>query len=206
MQNGFHNATVWGSGYLKDMSISKGYNILCRLRRFDIRCVRGPETRKVLLKQGYKCPEIYGDPAVLMPDIYIPDTKGINNKKEYCVVRNMHDMTPTDKNINILTTDYRGFIDKLVKHKLVISSSLHGIILAEAYGVPAVLYIPHGMEHTLNEFKYRDYYYSTNRYKFPVARTIEEALSLTPCEIPDFTDMRRQLVESFPEDLWKNVK
>ena len=42
------------------------------------------------------------------------------------------------------------------KAKLVISSSLHGIILAETYGIPAILLMD---KVTNNMFKYNDYYY-----------------------------------------------
>lgn len=43
----------------------------------------------------------------------------------------------------------------------VYSSSLHGIILAEAYGVPAVMFRSYDKS---VDFKYLDYYASTGRY------------------------------------------
>ena len=48
--------------------------------------------------------------------------------------------------LQVLTTDYRLFLNELVRGERVISSSLHGIILAESYGVPAVLYRPEGLD------------------------------------------------------------
>lgn len=44
-------------------------------RKPDIRAVRGPETRKLLINVGFDCPGIYGVPAVIMPLIYNPDVK-----------------------------------------------------------------------------------------------------------------------------------
>ena len=94
----------------------------------------------------------------------------------------------------MLSDDWMAVIDKIVMTKLVICSSLHGIILAESYGVPAILLNDYGM----NLFKYEDYYYSTGRFDFPVAKTVEEALKLAPPPLPDFTEMRESLVSSFP--------
>lgn len=65
---GYQDATIWGSGFLRGER-KYWWRIL---RKLDVRCVRGPETRKVLIKNGYNCPEVYGDPAVLMPLIYEP--------------------------------------------------------------------------------------------------------------------------------------
>jgi pyruvyltransferase len=53
-------------------------------------------------------------------------------------------------------------------------------------------------------FKFNDYYYSTERYSFPVAGSIEEALRISPPPLPEnFEKMRKELLESFPYDLWE---
>ena len=54
---------VWGSGF-----ISKEPKGVCIPKR--IHSVRGPLSRRVYTRLGIKCPEIYGDPALLMPLIY----------------------------------------------------------------------------------------------------------------------------------------
>ena len=197
LQAGRQNATVWGSGFLDPLThrLSK---YMKYFRKLDIRIVRGPNTRKHLLKLGYKCPEIYGDPAILMPLIY----KGccVDKTREYTVIKHYTDVTPSEYSLNILTNDYKTFIDTILESKLVISSSLHGIILAEAYGVPAILYKPDNAQTTL--FKFEDYYFSTNRFEFPVAKSIEEALTLTPCALPELSEIQNNLIKTFPKDLW----
>lgn len=192
------DATIWGSGFMNYPSKHEDVRLMRKLHKMDIRAVRGPKTRKILLELGFNCPECYGDPAVLMPFVY--SNENILKTRKFSVIKHMSDKTECTNEINILTSDYKCFIDKILESELIISSSLHGIILAEAYGVPAVLYLPEGT--TLTMLKYEDYYFGTGRYEFPVARTIDEALGVTPCEIPDFTDMQKKLIDSFPEDLW----
>lgn len=205
IQLGYQNAVVWGSGYMHDKSADDIYlrinRIFRRLRKLDIRCVRGPETRRVLRREGFKCPEIYGDPALLMPLIYKPENA--EKTRKYSVIRHWSDNSEAENIIPIMTTDYKGFIDTVVSSELIVSSSLHGIILAEAYGVPAVLYIPQECRESLDEFKYRDYYYSTGRYMFPIADSVEAALHTSPCALPDIKPLQENLLRTFPVDLWR---
>ena len=195
------NAVVWGSGILHPY---KEYKLKAKLSLLDIRAVRGPKTREELIKLNKKCPEVYGDPAILMPYVFNPSKV----KKIYDVTiifnyyYNNFDI-PQDKNINfldIITTDYQDFITQIVQSKLVISSSLHGIILAETYGVPAVLLI----EKYQSKFKYEDWYYSTGRYNIKMADTIQEALELEPMILPDLKEMQQNLIKAFPLDIWDN--
>lgn len=195
------DATVWGSGILNLKLI---YNIVRHrdYRKYDIRAVRGPLTRKVLLENGYECPEVYGDPAILMPDIYMP----LNVIKKYpvSIVRHISQNIMDDDrvhNIDIKTNDYRKFINELSQSEKVISSSLHGIILAETYGVPAV-FLANGMEDQL--FKFLDWYYATGRSlkDIQIAYSFEEALTMEPTVLPDLTEIRENLKNAFPYDLW----
>lgn len=190
IDSGFQDATVWGSGCLQDHMFWWRKN-----RKLDICSVRGPLTREVLQKNGYNCPEIYGDPAILMPMIYKP--KDIKKNKNYVVISH-HSIQSEKGTLSPVTTDYISFINKILEAELVISSSLHGIILAEAYGVPAVML----GNSQLDRFKYYDWYYSTERYDFPVAQSVEEALHMKPVCLPNLSTLTKQVVEAFPEKLW----
>lgn len=194
IDTGYQDTTVWGSGVL--YGEDKWWWRL--FRKLDIRCVRGPETRKVLQDNGYRCPEIYGDPAILMPEIY-PAPHDVIKEYEYRVVRHHAYAQDTRDSLSPITSDWKSFINEILKSKLIISSSLHGIILAEAYGIPAILL----SEQNMNLFKYRDYYYSTGRYQFPVAASVEEALKMSPAPLPDLEPLRESLISAFPVDLWR---
>ncbi len=195
---GVQDCTVWGSGVLNSKITYRLEN-----RMLDIRSVRGPLTRIVLADYGYVCPEIYGDPAIFMPDIYTPTNINKESKigliahKDYKMSEDFN--TNYFKVIDIKTDDYEMFIDELVNVDKIISSSLHGIILAEAYGIPAILLRPQ-----VDLFKYYDYYYSTGRFDFPIADSISEAMNMECCVLPDFTEMKKNIKNAFPYDIFTN--
>lgn len=193
---GRQDATIWGSGLLnyppEGTYRSKKFHL-------DIRAVRGPVTRDILLKEGFECPEVYGDPAVLMPLIYSPPHK---KNEQYSVVMHKANVQGGKRHyISIMCQDFRTVIDQIVASDLVISASLHGIIIAEAYGIPAIMLTDTRSD--FNFLKYNDYYFSTGRYHYPVAKTVEEALDMSPAPLPDLTKMRNDLITAFPTDLWE---
>lgn len=193
------NAVVYGSGFLFDYVAERfGQKKL----KLDVRAVRGPLTRAKLEEIGYVVPKVYGDPAILLPIFYTPVLSTV--KKDFLVIPHWKTV---DKYVKMgypvlspLTGDWRNFIDEIVSAKLIISSSLHGVIIAEAYGVPAIL---------LNEvekgnlFKYEDYYLSTGRKEFAKVKTVEEGLSIPVPSLPDLEILKKNLLEAFPEDIFK---
>lgn len=80
----------------------------------------------------------------------------------------------------------------------VISGSLHGIIVAEAFGIPARLLYNNSSEPL---YKYIDYYMGTGRAHFAYALSIEEALEMQG-EAPAVFDASA-LLSSFPFDLFE---
>ena len=205
---GFQNATVWGSGIIhkpKGIKRVNAFLIHYPLTRLDIRAVRGPLTRALLLKWGQKCPEVYGDPAILMPLIYQPPQK--DKKKNLLVIpqfatektfrEKYHDLDMISMN----TDDYKSVIDAITSSKRVITSSLHAVILSDAYGVPSVLY--RGLPKK-TDFKYLDYYYSTGRRNIHIADSFEEAMQMEPLPLPDLKGLQEGLIKTFPYDLWES--
>lgn len=101
--------------------------------------------------------------------------------------------------LSMNTNDYQHVIDEIVSSEVVYTSSLHGIILAETYGVPAVFF--RGLP-KFKDFKYYDWYQSTGRMEIKIAEDYEEALNMTPLPLPNLERLIEGLLESFPYDLW----
>lgn len=198
----YQDAVVWGTGihYVEDAG-RLGYDF--HRRKLDVRAVRGPITRRALEQVGYLCPHIYGDPAILMPLIY---TKRIVEKrKKASVIRQLqqgHLAVPKYVNkIDVETANYKQFIDEILASDRIISSSLHGIILGESYGIPSVFLLEN---ETHEIIKYFDWYYSTGRKNIKIAHSIEEAMSLTPMKLPDISYMQSNLLKAFPYDIYQS--
>ena len=197
------DAVIWGSG-IHRVNIAQMVVKNRKTIAYDVRAVRGPVTKLILDISGYTCPEVFGDPAVLMKLIYQP--KSIKKEYEVSVIYHLFHKSASHKDgihyIDTETSDYKFFIDEIVKSKVVISSSLHGIILAETYGVPAI-FLSEGMDEEI--IKFFDWYYSTGRYNIVMAQSLEEALEMQPMEIPQLDKMRQDLIAAFPVDLWKTI-
>jgi len=184
---------VWGSG-INGKHPSRADYLFSNL---DVRAVRGPLTRKYLIDMGIKVPRVYGDPALLFAK-YFPEFKP-NPKQEFLVIPHiseMHLFKPS-KYVAFPTEPWNVIIQKIVESELVISSSLHVLILADAYGIPARL-----LRITENEplFKYTDYYLGTKRPFYKYAKTVLEALNMGG-EPPPICDLDK-LEKAFPTDIY----
>lgn len=200
--------TVWGTGSLHDMQCNMDTLLHHRiLRKIDVRAVRGPLTRANLTKLKISCPAVYGDPAMLMPLIYKP----IKARENYVLVLTHHDQRDGIKEKksddviirNAITSDWKHMVELIACAKGVVSSSLHGIILAESYGIPAVFLKTNPRQ---DIFKYQDYYYGTLRKSIPTVNTIEEGIGydFSRCQMPDVNAIQHQLIDTFPKDLWED--
>lgn len=123
--------TVLGSGVMTQNPT------LCAQARW--RWVRGPLTRAAVLRNGGACPEIYGDPALLLPRIVPPAAKqhALGIVPHYVDYHSVRDLYPNTPVINPINADPLEVIAGITSCERIISSSLHGIIAAHAYGIPA---------------------------------------------------------------------
>ncbi len=192
---------IWGSG-INGKTLQKKYYEFTHL---DVRAVRGPLTRQ-FLQENFKidCPEVYGDPALLFPYLFPEFRPKVSPTYEYIIIPHYKEtaLFPKTEYPNVIypTDPWYEVVEKILDSKFVISGSLHGVILAEAYGIPARY-----LRFTEREpmFKYQDYYSGTGRPNFRYATSIEEALEMGG-ESPFVCDLQK-LYESFPFDLWPSA-
>lgn len=195
------NDVVWGSGTNGKIADIKKYNFT----KLDVRAIRGPLSRKFLIENfDVDCPEIYGDPALLVPYLFPKFKKKKYPSHPYIIIPHYSEKKffPQGVYANVVypTDPWDQIIEKILDSQFVISSSLHGVILAEAFGIPARY-----LRITENEpiLKYNDYYLGTNRPNFRFATTIEEALELGG-EDPFDCDLEA-LYDAFPFEFWPHA-
>lgn len=129
--------------------------------------VRGPITRKFIVNA--EVPEIYGDPAILLPRIYSPKVEKkyrigyIPHYVDKPFVPGLLAAAPEHPAIAIdIQADWKIVIDLILQCDRIIASSLHGIIAAEAYGIPAEWAV-WGTKIRGGPIKYHDYFLGTGR-------------------------------------------
>ena len=145
------NSTLWGPG----MANYDDY-ITCKP---DIRMVRGKLSAD---KLGVEC--AIGDPCLLMPQLYAPM---IMKERKVGIIPHWKDVEGLIDTEHYLINPLKPafeVIDDILSCEQIISSSLHGLILSDAYGVPN-RWIHTGTPIGGDGFKFYDYYSTTDRGK-----------------------------------------
>jgi pyruvyltransferase len=151
-------AVFWGTG----VSIRGG--VLPRnvpKTRYDVRAIRGAISGDHLRNLGIDVPEVYGDPVWLLPSIFF---EPVEKKYELGVIPHIQDIAghgplarpPADSvryrlseadagAVTIINTWHQptwegltSTLRRILECKRVVSQSFHGVVIAEAYGIPAL--------------------------------------------------------------------
>lgn len=152
---------VWGSGLLKP-----DHNLI-EIPTSQFKAVRGELTRKYLLDHGHDVGHIpVGDPGYLMKKHY--QQRKLEKKFKACVIPHyaFYDLDIFNKfrgredicYFNMMTNNVDS-LDKMLQSEVVISQSLHGLIFAEAFGIPSV-WISSRFDDAW-KFKFLDWYSTT---------------------------------------------
>jgi|694.fasta_scaffold05187_11 hypothetical protein len=131
--------------------------------------VRGKNTLNVLNDRGFNNSIGIGDPAILMPDYFSPIVS--NKKYDIGIIPHLIDQgyvfekfrrIRKSKVINLRLKDdefvgIESIINTICSCRCIISSSLHGLIIAHAYGIPGI-WCEFSDGVIGNGFKFKDYF------------------------------------------------
>lgn len=193
---------IWGSGFIKRDSKPKG-------RPKRVAAVRGPLTQERCQALGIEAPLVFGDPALLTSRFIVKKHTPISgrvgliphfvdwdtlNNPELGLQQRYHF-------IDIRTSDIEEFADEITRCEYVVSTSLHGVILSEAFEVPAVWCEVSGNV-VGKGFKFHDYFSGTGRqaYAAEFQDLANSNLAKFICPpIKNLTEMQDLLLSAFPK-------
>ncbi len=150
------HSVLWGCGFVSgDVLSAPPHRVLA---------LRGKHTRDMLRRAGVRCPETLGDPGLLSPGIFAASA---TKRFDIGVVPHYVDLqspfVERCRREGIVVIDpmspIHAYIADLTACRRIISSSLHGIVFAHAYGIPAA-WITISDRVLGNGFKFRDYFSS----------------------------------------------
>ncbi len=154
------NCFVWGAGIANANDIIPKKN--------GIYATRGYISNEAAKNSGLKTYDIVGDPALVLPYIYDPRPYSNRIKKyklsiipHYVDLYTVIQKYPNYNIINLLDPIER-IIDQIVQSEFIISSSLHRLIVADAYGVPNK-WVKFTDKILGDDTKYHDYYTTTDK-------------------------------------------
>lgn len=150
-------AVVWGSGFARCLDPVPKHK--------QVHAVRGPKSREKLLANGVHCPNVCGDPAILLPRFFDPRPSKkfwlaiIPHYADYdAVCKACGNLSDVVQIVNLLEP-VEQVVRKICECDTAISSSLHGIIAAHAYDVPCA-WVEFSDKVEGCGFKFHDYFAS----------------------------------------------
>lgn len=180
---------IWGSGVIKtDAEVDVKH----------VYAVRGEITKKRLGELGIDAPEIYGDPALLLPVLFRSDSKkdtdlgliphythGQLFQRFFTNPTNTKEPSPSDfapkkPGISANLIELLGSIEPTIRNitrcKATVSTSLHGLIVSHAYGIPSLWVKIAGNDLYGDDCKFYDYFSSVDITPYEPLTLREEKL------------------------------
>lgn len=155
---------VWGSGFMRETEKCIGGKILAVRGKYTYNSLLNQKKENPYIKLSKNC--VFGDPALLLPIILKLDKKPTHNIgiiphfTEYSYFSNKY--SKKIKIIKLESNDIKHVTNEIISCKYILSTSLHGIIVAHAYGIPAIWIEHSGLELNTNGFKFKDYFSSVD--------------------------------------------
>lgn len=205
--------SILGAVSVPDVAVIWGTGIMSRNASFaaprEIRAVRGPLTAARCRELGYACPDVFGDPGIVLPR-YLPVRSGsaysigvIPHYVDQLAARALFGETP-----ELLVIDVTRSVEEVVADiqqcELLVSSSLHGVIVAHAFGRPCA-WIEFGGTLAGDGTKFADYFLAAGLASPPAPSRISARTTPTELErlaraspLPDLSRQVDQLLNVCP--------
>ncbi len=192
-------AIVWGSGII---SRSDEFR-----RPKETLAVRGPISADRMRTLGYECPDVFGDPAILMPRFFSPDVTVQPGRVG--LIPHFVDLEEArrtaDMHVHVVdvTRSVEAVIRDILSCEATVSSSLHGLIISHAYGRKSA-WMRSSKPIMGDDTKFYDYFESANiseayphdlGYQWGRNRLYDTAFG---SPFPRFTHLHDKLLESCP--------
>lgn len=146
---------VWGTGVQEDRRYSAA--------KTEFLAVRGPISRAAI--DNASVPDVYGDPGLLLPLVYDPVVEvrhALGIVPHYLDAALSRVKHPDALHISV-KRDWRHVVREIKSCRRIIATSLHGIIAAEAYGIPVVWHGSYSRNLVSSNLKFQDYFLGTGR-------------------------------------------
>lgn len=181
---------IWGTGFdfkLRAFGNRSSAFAPAPDTKYVVHAVRGAHTRQQLIENGIHTPAVYGDPGWFLPRILNPDvpktvelgviphisglaTKTVDSQPQ--ADRQRLQFSETD-GVKLVPTyheaSWEGFkakLNEILACKRIVSTSFHGLILADAFRIPCLYFPPRnggelrlkleagaqGLDHRVNDF------------------------------------------------------
>lgn len=174
------DVSVWGTGSSRYLNPTQdGERQLFRpdpKSIYRVHATRGPVSRAILGEENAVGPAVFGDPVWALPRFYNPK---LEKKWELGVIVHLSDLTDRaldtlpreayeryhipaefEGSVHIINTltpisaqGLRDKLDEILSCKRLVSTSLHGMVFAESYGIPCLYFSPRGQPEGLIERK-----------------------------------------------------
>lgn len=204
---------VWGTGLMNPPTPRRAKEMAAT--RWSISAVRGHLTRLNLQERlGWEVPRVVGDPGLLFPDLFDPSSK-VSGGTVAVVPHYSHKRLISEQ---IVERSGCKFVDveqgpqdvasEIAGAKAVVSTSLHGLIFAQAYGVPWIWLKISDRHLAGQDFKFEDFF-STLGGRDAASHVVEvkDVASVDFCKIarsavlPEPRYSLNALRDSFPHDV-----
>ncbi|WP_454917636.1 polysaccharide pyruvyl transferase family protein [Xanthobacter sediminis] len=205
LRNG--DITVWGTGasrYCNPHATPRAARVPFVPQpgtRYRVAATRGPVTRALFKEENAVGPAVFGDPVWLLPQFYRPpvekkwelgvivhlselDGSGVESivrreLRRYHVPDELRDTVRIIHTRTAISADaLRERLDEILACRRLVSTSLHGMVFAESYGIPCLYFAPRGERRGLcvrpldpddgNDLRITDLYQGLGLDKIPV--------------------------------------